>query len=107
MEREKSMVTPRVVRAVRSLVYNRLLLERVLQRIEKAEAIVLSYLLARGDSTTQIGLFHVELDEANHLTITRAEAEGWEQMIIPGLDTIPGQTLDEVREEPDGFQLRT
>ena len=106
MERERPKATPRVRRAVRSLFLNRLLLERVLARIEKAEAIITSYLLAQGDSKAQIGPYLVELDECNQINLTPTEDDGWQQMRIPGVDTLSEPALEELREEVGDFQLR-
>ena len=99
MERERPKATPRVRRAVRSLFLNRLLLERVLARIEKAEAIITSYLLAQGDSKAQIGPYLVELDECNQINLTPTEDDGWQQMRIPGVDTLSEPALEGMREE--------
>ncbi len=106
MERERLKATPRVRRAVRSLFLNRLLLERVLARIEKAEAIITSYLLAQGDSKAQIGPYLVELDDRNQISMTPTENDGWQQMRIPGVDTLSEPALEELREDPVEFQLR-
>lgn len=106
IKREAPKATIRDVRAVRSLLYNRLLLERVLARIEKAEAIIVSYLLSRGDSNTQIGPYQVELDENNQITLTPTEDDGWQQMRIPEVNALSEPALEELREETDNFQLR-
>lgn len=106
MERERPKATPRVRRAVRSLFLNRLLLERVLARIEKAEAIITSYLLAQGDSKAQIGPYLVELDEDSRINLTPTEDDGWQQMRIPGVDVLSKPALEGIREETDNFQLR-
>jgi len=91
---------------VRSLFLNRLLLERVLARIEKAEAIITSYLLAQGDSKAQIGPYQVELDKDNRINLTPTEDDGCQQMRIPGLDTLSEPALNELHEEVGDFQLR-
>lgn len=106
MERERLKATPRVRRAVRSLFLNRLLLERVLARIEKAEAIITSYLLAQGDSKAQIGSYLVELDEDNRINLTPTEDDDWQQMRIPGVDSLSEPVLEELREEAGDFRLR-
>lgn len=77
----------RDVRAIRSLLYNRLLLEAVQRRIEKAEVIILSFLLTQGNASAQIGPYFVELDATQHLTITKTEDDGWCQLYFPELDT--------------------
>jgi hypothetical protein len=76
---ETSKPTIRDLRAVRSLLYNRLLLEVVQRRIEKAETILLSYLLTQGSSMAQIGPYLVELDESDYICVTQTEANGWFQ----------------------------
>lgn len=106
MEREKPKATPRVARAVRSLFYNRILLERALARIEKAEAIIVSYLLAQDDSNAQIGPFHVEMDDRNQISLTPTEDDGWQQLRIPEMDALSEPVLGELHEEPADFQLR-
>lgn len=106
MEREKPKATPRVARAVRSLFYNRLLLERVLARIEKAEAIIVSYLLSQGDSNTQIGPYQVELDENNQIALTPTEDDGWQQLRIPEVDALSELALEGIHGEPVEYQLR-
>lgn len=89
VESQRPKATLRDMRAVRSLLYNRLLLEVVQRRIEKAEAIIHSYLLAWGDSTAQIGPYLVELGDAKRLYLTRTETDGWEQLRLPEADGIP------------------
>lgn len=95
VESERPKATLRDMRAVRSLLYNRLLLEVVQQRIEKAEAIIHGYSLAWGDSTAQIGPYLVELGDAKHLFLTRTETDGWEQLRLPEADGIPIEELEE------------
>ena len=78
----------------------------MLARIEKAEAIITSYLLAQGDSKAQIGPYLVEMDEDNRINLTPTEDDGWQQMRIPGVDTLSEPALEELREEVGDFQLR-
>lgn len=106
MEQDRPRATHRVRRAVRSLFLNRLLLERVLIRVERAEAIIASYLLAQGDLKTQIGPYYVELDECNRISLTPTEDDGWRQMRIPEVDTLSELALQDLREEPVRSQLR-
>ena len=82
-ERDRPKATIRDIRAVRSLLYNRLLLETVLKRIEKAEAIVLSYLLTQDRSAAQIGPYLVEVDPDNYIHLTMTDSDGWRQLHIP------------------------
>ena len=51
IRREAPKATFRDIRAARGLLYNRILLEVIYRRIERAEAIVLSYLLTQGETT--------------------------------------------------------
>lgn len=106
MERERPKATPRVRRAVRSLFLNRLLLERVLVRIEKAEAIITSYLLAQGDTKAQIGPYLVEMDEDNRINLTPTEDDGWQQMRIPGVDALSEPAFEGMREGSFDMQTR-
>lgn len=95
IEPERPKATLRDMRAVRSLLYNRLLLEVVQRRIEKAEAIIHSYLLAWGDSTAQIGPYLVELDDTKGLFFTQTETDGWKQLRLPEADGNPVEELGE------------
>lgn len=88
LEREKPKAALRDVRAVRSLLYNRLLLEVAQRRIEKAEAVIFAYLLTQGSASAQIGPYLVEADAAQHLTVTKTEDDGWYQLYFSELDTV-------------------
>jgi hypothetical protein len=81
--------TLRDVRAARSLLYNRLLLEVVQRRIERAETITLSYLLRQGDTSAQLGPYLVEVDEAQSIAITKTGDDGWRQLYLPELESGP------------------
>ena len=85
-KREAPKATLREIRAVRSLLYNRLLLERVLIRMEKAEAIILSYLLTQDAAATQIGVYLVELDPNSQIHITQTETDCWRQQQFAELE---------------------
>lgn len=86
-ELERPTPTIREFRAVRSLLYNRLLMEVVQRRIEKAEAIILSYLLTQADSFTQIGPYFVELGEDHLLEVTKTEdGNGWYQLYFSEIE---------------------
>lgn len=88
-EVERPGPTIREVRAIRSLLYNRLLLEVVQRRIEKAEVIILSYLLLQGEAGAQIGPYLVEVDADHGIGVTRiAEDDGWRQPYFPEMETI-------------------
>ena len=86
-ERETPQVTRREVRAARSLLYNRLLLEVIQRRIEKAEAIVLSFLLMQDEATAQIGPYLVEIDTTNSIAVTKTDDDdGWKQPYFPEIE---------------------
>ena len=86
-EAERPKPTIREVRAARSLLYNRLLLEMVQRRIEKAEAIVLSYLLTQEDTSAQIGPYLIEMDANDEINVTKTEDEdGWFQLYFSNLE---------------------
>ena len=87
LERERPKATLRDVRAVRSLLYNRLLLEVAQRRIEKAEAVIFAHLLTQGGASAQIGPYLVEADATQHLTVTKTEDDGWYQPYFSELDT--------------------
>ncbi len=79
--------TIRDIRAARSLLYNRLLLEVVQRRIENAEAIVLSYLLTQEDTSAQIGPYLIEMDASDEINVTKTEDEdGWFQLYFSNLE---------------------
>lgn len=88
VERETPKATLRDVRAVRSLLYNRLLLEVVQRRIEKAEATILSYLLTQSTTSAQIGPYLVELDASDRIGLTQTETDGWYQLYFSELETV-------------------
>lgn len=86
----KPKATLRDIRAARSLLYNRLLLEVVQRRIENAEAIVLSYLVTQEGTSAQIGPYLVEVDAANDISVTKIGGnDGWKQPHFPELEPVP------------------
>ena len=88
-EVERPGPTIREVRAIRSLLYNRLLLEVVQRRIEKAEVIILSYLLLQGETGAQIGPYLVEVDADHGIGVTRiADDDAWHQPYFPEMETL-------------------
>lgn len=88
--REAPAPTLREVRALRSLLYNRLLLEVVQRRIEKAEATILSYLLTQEGSSAQIGPYFVWLAEDNNIEALRILSDDdWQQLCFPEMEMIP------------------
>lgn len=106
-EREAPAPTFREVRALRSLLYNRLLLEIVQRRIEKGAATILSYLLTQEGLSAQIGPCFVWLDEDNNIEALRtlSDDDGWQQIRIPEVDAFSELTF-EVPEDVADFQLR-
>ncbi len=90
-EREVPAPTLREVRALRSLLYNRLLLEVVQRRIEKGTVTILSYLLTQEGLSAQIGPYFVWLDEDNNVEALRtlSDYDGWQQLNFPEMGTIP------------------
>lgn len=86
----KLKATLRDIRAARSLLYNRLLLEVVQRRIENAEAIVLTYLVTQEGTSAQIGPYLVEVDAANDISVTKIGGnDGWKQPHFPELEPVP------------------
>lgn len=84
---ERPQPTVREARAIRSLLYNRLLLEAVQRRIEKAEAIILSYLLTQEGACAQIGPYWVEVDADGRIGLTKtADDNGWSQLYFPEVE---------------------
>ena len=69
-------------------IINRLLMEVVQRRIERAEVVILSYLLTQSDTSAQIGPYLVELDADQHVTVTKTEDDGWRQRYFPELDAL-------------------
>ena len=83
MEREVPAERYRVMRAVRSLAYNRELKPVIEGRIERAEAKVRGFMMANELSSTRIGAFEVEMDEDGDLSLTRLELDDWQQLSLP------------------------
>jgi hypothetical protein len=87
IEASPPTATVREVRAVRSLVYNRLVLDVIQRRIEKAEAIVRSYLITQDGGSTRIGPYLVDMDEAEQIEVVKVEDDdGWRQLNIPEVE---------------------
>ena len=80
MEREGLESTVRVLRAIRSLAYNRRLQPLVEERIERAEATIRSHLILQGTAETQIGPYEVQTNEHDEIRITRLAVDEWQQM---------------------------
>lgn len=82
MEREAPSDKYRVMRAVRSLAYNRELNPVIVGRIERAEAKVRGYMLVNGLTSTRIGAFQVEMDEDGDLALSRLQMDEWQQLSL-------------------------
>ena len=80
MEREGLESTVRVLRAIRSLAYNRRLQPLVEERIERAEATIRSHLILRGTAEAQIGPYEIQTNEDDEITINRLAIDEWQQM---------------------------
>lgn len=81
MEREPPEVARQLMRAARSLNYNRELQPLVEERIERAEGKLRGYLLARGLTRLRLGAFEVEIDEEGAIDIERMPLDdNWRQM---------------------------
>ena len=81
MEREPPEVARRLMRAARSLNYNRELQPLVEERIERAEGKLRGYLLARGLTRLRLGAFQVEMGEGGAIDIERVPLDdNWRQM---------------------------
>lgn len=91
VEREAPKATIREVRAVRSWLYNLLLLEVVERRIEKAESIIHRFLLIQDSASAQIGPYLVEVDAADHITVTKTgDDDEWKQPYFPEIERDSG-----------------
>jgi len=101
MEREAPVEKYHVMRAVRSLAYNRELKPVIDGRIERAEGKVRGYMLTNNQTTTRIGVFQVEIDEGGDLVLTRLEMDDWQQLSLPKVTELPGNVEERIEvEEP-------
>ena len=69
-----------VMRATRSLAYNRELKPVIVGRIERAEATIRGYLLGQGLASTQIGAYEIAMDEEGDISYTRISTDDWQQL---------------------------
>ncbi len=83
MERDGVEDTARVLRAIRSLVYNRRVLPIIERRIFQAETTIRAHLLVRNSTDDQVGPYQVGLDEDDNLRITQTAFDEWSQMSLP------------------------
>lgn len=83
-KREARTPTLREVRAVSSLLRNRLQLEVVERRIKKTTDIIISYLLTQDSLSAQIGPYLVWLNENNDIEALRTLSDDdWQQLYLP------------------------
>ena len=73
----------RLMRAVRSLAYNRELKPLVEGRIERAESKIRGYLLTNSLTATRIGPYQVEMNEEGDIAYSRLLVDEWEQLPLP------------------------
>lgn len=83
MEREGVEDTARVLRAIRSLVYNRRILPIIERRIFQAETTIRAHLLVRNSTDDQIGPYQVELVEGDNIRVTQSSFDEWSQIPLP------------------------
>ena len=95
MEREGPESTIRMLRAIRSLAYNRRLQPLVEERIERAEATIRSHLILHGKAEVQIGPYEAQTNDNDEIQITRLSVDEWQQMPL----SIRKENFD-----PDGEQ---
>lgn len=81
--REISSSDYRLIRAARSLAYNRQYLPVISGRLERAEDKIRTYLLMAGVSEKDIGPLSVEMDPNGYIDVTFNTLDGWEQLSIP------------------------
>ena len=107
MEREAAAEAYRLMRAVRSLAYNRNLKPVIEGRIERAEAKVRGYMMVNELSSTRIGAFEVDMDEDGDLSLTRLQLDDWQQLSLPRVaDTGNGEEQVDAEELTDFEGLR-
>ena len=107
MEREAAAETYRLMRAIRSLAYNRNLKPVIEGRIERAEAKVRGYMMVNELSSTRIGAFEVEMGEEGDLSLTRLQMDEWQQLSLPRVaDSGNGEEQLDVEEVPEFEGLR-
>jgi hypothetical protein len=86
-ERQAPAPTLREARALRSLLYNRLLLQAVERRIEKGAATIISYLLTQENLSAQIGPYFVWLAENNTIEAVKTlNDDEWQQLYLPEIE---------------------
>lgn len=82
-----------LLRAVRSFAWNRRLLPVIQERYNKAEDIVRSRLLVRGEENIQVGPYTVSLTPEQDVELTWNGEDEWEQLRLPDPDCLTGDPL--------------
>jgi hypothetical protein len=98
MEKEPPAEIYRVMRAVRSLNYNRDLEPVIAGRIERAEAKIRSFMLVNNLNSTRIGVFQINLDEENEISLARLAIDDWHQLSLPRVSAL--EAAAEILDEP-------
>jgi len=83
MEYNRPQPDAQLVRAARSLHYNRQLLGTAREREERAQELIRSWLMLSGSAQAMLGMFHVVL-EGDQLLITKASSPAATQLPLPG-----------------------
>lgn len=79
MEKEGLDDTVRLLRAIRSLSYNRSLQPLVERRIAQAEAIIRNRFVLEGAMEVRVGPYEVKMGESDEIRLTRVPVDGWRQ----------------------------
>jgi len=85
MEYNRPVPDARLLRAARSLHYNRAALATAAERSERAQEAIRSWLLLSGHAQAMLGMFHVVLED-DQLLITKASSPDASQLPLPGED---------------------
>lgn len=88
MEREPGVDERRLMRAVRSLAWNRKILPVIEERLERAEKQLRSYLYIQGRKSIRAGVYQVELDEEENVHLTRLPVDDWQQLRLMDEDLV-------------------
>jgi hypothetical protein len=83
MEREPPEVARRLMRACRSLTYNRDLQPLIEERIERAEGTLRGHLLAKDVTSVRLGPYQVEIRAEGSIELEQIDVDGWQQMPLP------------------------
>ena len=83
-----------LLRAVRSLTWNRLMLPLIQARLERAERIVRSQLFLVGEEHLQVGPYGVTLNQNGEIELTWQANNDWQQLHLPEPASFPEDPLD-------------